>query len=126
MNLRFLDKLGSVGALIAAIACPACFPIFAAVSSVLGLSFLIPYEGLTMWALQLLVLVALAGNIIAYLTHFKLWLLCLGVLFPGLVFYAFYISFAYSTVYVALFGLMVVAILNTVFTRRCNLRDANE
>jgi len=37
MNLRFLDKLGSVGAILTAATCAVCFPFLAVVGSAIGL-----------------------------------------------------------------------------------------
>jgi hypothetical protein len=57
MKLGFIDKIGSVGSLLAAVACPACFPMLAAVGSAVGLSVLHTFEGKVFVAFQLLVAV---------------------------------------------------------------------
>ena len=47
-----LDRIGSVGALIAAIAAPCCFPIFAAIGTMTGMAALGPYENVILYIFQ--------------------------------------------------------------------------
>ena len=119
MKLDFLDKVGAFGAFFAAGACPACFPLLAVVGSALGLGFLKPYEGPIMIVFQILVALALIGNIVSFFKHRKIWLLALGILSPGLIFFAFYIQFNTAILYAGLFGLLVTAVLNFVEKKRC-------
>jgi hypothetical protein len=72
MATNILDKVGSVGAVIAGAAVPCCFPFLSLIGSILGLSFLAPYESVIMYVLQGFVLLALVGTIIAYRGHHKL------------------------------------------------------
>jgi len=119
MKLDVLDKVGAFGAFFAAGACPACFPLLAIVGSVLGLSFLKPYEGLIMVVFQILVALALIGNIASFFQHRKIWLLALGILSPGLIFFAFYIQFSTAILNTGLFGLIVTAVLNFIEKKKC-------
>lgn len=115
----FLDKLGSVGSFLAALACPACFPMFAVVGSALGLGFLKPYEGWVFLAFQVLVLIALVGNVISFLNHRNKIALVIGVGSPVLIFFSLYFFFRPALLYTGLFGLLIASILNYIFNRRC-------
>ena len=68
MGGRFLDKIGSIGAILAA-ACLVCFPLLASAGSVIGLGFLHSYEWKLLIAFQILVLVALVGLILSFRCH---------------------------------------------------------
>jgi mercuric ion transport protein len=120
MKFQSLDKLGAVGALLAAASCPACFPLLAVAGSALGLSFLRPYEGVLMYAFQGLVLMALVGNILAFRRHKQIVPLIVGVTSPVLIFFAFYVYFAPAIMYTGFFGLLVAAIMNFIAGRRCS------
>lgn len=114
----FLDKIGSVGAVLAAAAAPCCFPLLAAVGSALGLGVLQPYKGYSAYVIQGLVLLALIGNVIAYRQHRKKFPFTLGVASPALVFFAYYVSYSTALIYAALAGLTVTAIWNFIESRR--------
>ena len=66
MSTNILDKVGSVGAVIAGAAVPCCFPFLSLFGSILGLTFFARYEGIIMYLIQGLVVLALVGSIIAY------------------------------------------------------------
>jgi hypothetical protein len=59
--LTFLDGIGSVGALFAAIAAPCCFPLFAGAIAAVGLGALGKFEGFALYALQGFALLSLFG-----------------------------------------------------------------
>lgn len=82
-----LEKLGSFGSIVAAAACPICFPKLALIGAFFGMGGLGAYEWQFLIASQLLVGVAVAGNVLAYLRHRKLWIL-LVALFGGATFFA--------------------------------------
>ncbi len=82
MKLGFVEKVGSIGSIIAAAACPACFPLLAVVGAALGLGVLRPLEGTAFLAFQVLVGVALVGNIISFLNHRELLPLIVGIISP--------------------------------------------
>jgi hypothetical protein len=87
-----LDKFGSIGALVAAAACPVCFPKLALIGAVFGLGAFSAYETQLVIAAQALVVLAVAGHVLAYRGHRRRWLLGLAIgsaiaVFAGL--YAF-------------------------------------
>jgi len=62
---RIAGSTGTIGAIIAAMSCTACFPALASLASALGLSFLGQFEGPSIrYILPLFALVGLAANII--------------------------------------------------------------
>jgi len=71
-----LDKFSSVGAVIAAAACPVCFPKLALLGAFFGLGGLAAYESQLFIAAQALALLATAGHVIA---HRSKWLLGLAL-----------------------------------------------
>jgi mercuric ion transport protein len=57
---------GTVGAIIAAMSCTACFPALASLASALGLSFLSQFESISIhYILPLFALIGLAANVIS-------------------------------------------------------------
>ncbi|MEP6850489.1 MAG: MerC family mercury resistance protein [Acidobacteriota bacterium] len=119
MSTNVLDKVGSIGAVIAGAAVPCCFPFLSLIGSILGFSFLAPYERYVMWAMQVLVLVALVGTLIAYRAHRKLAPVVLGILSTASVLYAVNTDLNIYLLYGGLAGLLVVAVWNSIEGRRC-------
>jgi mercuric ion transport protein len=119
MKLGFVDKIGSIGSLVTAAACPACFPMLAVVGSAVGLGVLRPLEGKVFLAFQLLVGVSLVGSFISYFNHRKILPLLIGVISPGLIFFALYIRFHSVIIYSGLLGLAVASVMNLLANRHC-------
>jgi len=117
--LKGLDKAGSFGALLAASVCTSCFPLLAAAGSAAGLGIFSEYEGISLLILQIFVLLALAGNILAYLNHGKIIPLIFGISGPLLIFVSFYLLFSQFMIYTGLAGLLIAAVLNYVENRKC-------
>lgn len=119
MATNVLDKIGSVGALIAGAAVPCCFPFLSLIGSILGLSFLAPYEAYVLYAMQLLVVLALIGSVIAYRGHRKILPLVLGVLSTVAVLFSLNTDMSVKVLYPGLVGLLVAAIWNSIESKRC-------
>src|SRR5690606_30583418 len=119
MAINILDKFGSVGAVIAGAAAPCCFPFLGMVGSLVGLSFLAPYEWYFLYAMQALVVVALVGTIIAFRGHGKVLPLLLGIASTFAVLYSLNTDLNVRPLYGGLAGLIVVAIWNSIEARRC-------
>src|SRR5712692_420819 len=113
-EMKILDKIGSVGALLSAAACPACFPLFAIVGSALGLGALRPFEGYAMYALQAFALLALGGNVLAYRGHGSIGPLIIGLLSPALILFGYWVRFSPGLIYAGLFGLLSAAVWNFI------------
>ena len=119
MSTNILDKVGSVGAVIAGAAIPCCFPFLSLIGSILGLSFLAPYQIYVMYAMQALVVLALVGTVIAYRGHRKILPLILGVFSTAAVLYAVNTNMNIYLLYGGLAGLLIVAVWNSIEGRRC-------
>ena len=119
MATNILDKLGSVGAVVAGAAVPCCFPFLSLIGGILGLSFLAPYESYVMYAIQALVLLALVGSIIAYRGHRKIIPLILSVASTAAVLFAVNTNMNIYLIYGGMIGLIIVAIWNSIEAKRC-------
>lgn len=112
-----LDKIGSAGALLAAIAAPCCFPIFAAAAAGLGLGALGRYESVVLYLFQAFALLSLVGLLAAYRGHHRIGPVTLGTLSVGVIAYTFYWSFQTIGLYAGLLGLLGATIWNYLARR---------
>lgn len=126
VRIRFLDKIGSIGAIIAAASCPVCFPVLAAAGSAIGFGVLHPYEGKMLILFQALVLVSLIGLVLSFRRHRRPLPLIVGILSALLILFAFHIRFNEILNYVGLFGLLSASALNILENRRCTRCKAPE
>lgn len=119
MSTNVLDKVGSIGAILAGSAVPCCFPFLSLIGSILGLSFLAPYEQYVVYAMQILVVIALIGSVIAFRKHRKFLPLLLGIISTALVLYSLNTNMNIKVLYPGLAGLLIVAVWNSIEARRC-------
>src|SRR5690349_2379729 len=119
MSTNILDKVGSVGAVIAGAAVPCCFPFLSLFGSILGLSFLARYESAIMYVLQGLVLLALVGSVIAYRGHRKRTPLILAILSTAAIIYGINTTLDIYFIYGGMIGLLIVSVWNSIESRRC-------
>ena len=112
-----LDKIGALGALLAAAAAPCCFPLLAAVGAALGLGVLQSLRGYVDYAIQGMVVLALVGNFIAHRQHRQRGPLVVGSIAAAFVFLAYYGYYHVVLIYGGLFGLTVAAAWNIVAKR---------
>jgi hypothetical protein len=104
-----LDKLGSVGALVAAAACPICFPKLALVGALLGLGSLAAYEAQLFIAAQALVVVAMIGHGLSFRQHDKQSLLALSLLGGAAFFMGLYLFRSEWLTYAGLAALVLAS-----------------
>jgi len=120
MNIRFLDKAGGIGAFVSAMACPACFPLFSVLGSILGVGVLFPFDERTViYIFMGFVVIALIGNSISFAHHRKLIPLLTGSLSALSIFFGIFLSYTAAFLYAGVIGLLVAAVLNFVESRRC-------
>lgn len=119
MATNVLDKIGSVGAVIAGAAVPCCFPFLSLIGSIFGLSFLAPYERYILYAMQVLVVLALIGCVIAYRGHRKILPFLLGIVSTGTALYSLNTDMNVTILYSGLAGLLIVAVWNSIEAKRC-------
>jgi len=76
---HLLDKGGALGALMAAVAAPCCFPLLAPNGFALGFGALLPWAEYALYGVAACAVVAMVGNIIAFRSHHRLGWLLFGV-----------------------------------------------
>jgi mercuric ion transport protein len=83
---RVAGSTGTIGAIIAAMSCTACFPALAILASALGLGFLSQFESISIhYILPLFALIGLAANVIGGLRRRGWVRMVLGIVGPLLV-----------------------------------------
>lgn len=118
MKITFLDKVGGVGVLLTAMACPACWPLFAAAGSALGLGILAPWEGIMMnYVFLPLVVLSMVGSYFSFRFHRKSLPLICGMLSGLLILFGFYAGWYLTLMYIGIFGLLASAILSYLANR---------
>lgn len=114
---NILDRLGSGGALLAAVAAPCCFPIFAAASTAFGLGALGHYETTVLYLFQAFAIISLIGLLLAFQRHRHPGPMILGVASVGALAFTFYHSFLPIALYSGLFGLLGATMWNYFCSR---------
>ena len=106
----YLDKVGSIGSVITAAACPGCFPQLAAMGTLLGLGALGSYEGQIFLATKILVALAILGHVLAFSSHRSIWLLILGAGGGVLFFLGLYVLGSELVVYLGFAAMLVASV----------------
>lgn len=119
MKQPFLDRFGTTGAVVAAAACPICFPKLALIGAVVGFGVFAPYEEIIAMAVQGLFVLAFAGQLLAFRRHHNRWLLALSALTTVLLFIGYYVLPSSILLQVSLAGLVIASIWLAVELRRC-------
>lgn len=89
---KLADKVGSVGVLVAAMGCAACFPVLASLGASIGLGFLSVYEGVFInKLLPLFAIIVLFSNLFAWVSHRDYIRLIWGLLGPLMVLATLYL-----------------------------------
>src|SRR5262249_12411166 len=117
---HLLDKGGALGALMAAVAAPCCFPLLAPIGFALGLGALFPWAEYVLYGVSACVVVAMVANIIVFRSHHRLGWLLLGVGSGLLVLPALALPWPPALAYAGLLGLAVAAVANHVLVRRAS------
>lgn len=104
-----LEKIGSAGAVIAAAACPVCFPKLALLGAVFGLGALGAYESQLFMAAQVLIAFAVLGQVLAYRRQRNRWVLALAILSGAAVFGGLYLVGSEALIYAGFAGLVATS-----------------
>ena len=100
---RIGDKAGSIGALVSAMGCAMCFPAIASLGAAIGMGFLSQWEGVFInTLLPLFAVLALAMNILGWLSHRQWYCSFIGSIGPTLVLLSLYPWFQYGGVHTLL------------------------
>ena len=113
-----LDRIGSAGALVAAIAAPCCFPLFAAIGAAAGLSVFDRYEGVILLIFQGFALLTLAGLALSFRRNHNFGPLIIGFLSCAALAIHFYLSFSLALLDSGLFGLVAATVWNYLGVNR--------
>jgi mercuric ion transport protein len=115
-----LEKFGSFGAIVAAAACPICFPKLALLGALFGFGVLAPFETAFFFGAQILVILAVIGHAISYKKHQNWKLLSLTVFSAVLLFVSLYAYVSETLSYLAFSGLIVATIWLIYVNRQCS------
>ena len=116
-----VDKIGAPGAVVAAAACPICFPKLAAIGAIFGLGALAPFEVYFFWEAQFFILLTVLGQFIAFQRLKNAILLWSSVFFTVLFFISLYIVILETLSYIALAGIVLGSIWMVAEERRLKL-----
>jgi mercuric ion transport protein len=114
-----LEKFGTAGAVLAAAACPVCFPKVALVGAALGLGWLAPFEPYVALGIQALFVLAWLGQLAAYRRHRNRALLGFASATTALVFLGYYAVPSPLLLQLSLAGLIAASVWLIVEARRC-------
>ena len=118
---RISDKAGSLGSIVSAMGCGACFPALASLGAALGLGFLSQFEALFVTVLlPLFAGLALLANALGWFSHRQWHRTVLGMIGPVIVLIASF-TVAEKLLYVGLATMVGVSIWDFVSpaNRRC-------
>ena len=119
MNLK-LEKIGAFGTLVAAAACPICFPKLALIGALIGLGTLVEYEYYFYIAFQVLALVTFTGVFLSYRKQRDQKILILAFASVALFFTSLYLIVNEYLSYLALAGLVASVIWQLVEVKKCS------
>ena len=114
-----LEKFGSFGSVVAAAACPVCFPKLALLGALLGFGSLVEYEVYFLYGAHVLIVIAVIGHIISYKNLQNRSLLVLAIFSASLFFVSLYIFVFEFLSYLALTGMVAATIWMIIESRRC-------
>lgn len=113
-----LDRVGTIGLFLAALATPCCFPLFGFGLAAFGLGSAELFGGWTEYIFEALVFISLIGTFISYRQHKNIFPLLIALVSGGLIVYAYNFNFDSKTIYTGMFGLMISAGLNYYINRK--------
>lgn len=119
-----LDKIGTIGLFLAAIATPCCFPLFGFLLAAFGLGSAELFGGFTEYIFQGLVLIALTGTFISWRQHKNIVPMLIAIVSGGAIFYAYNFSFDSKTIYTGMLGLLASSGLNYYISRKYKIACA--
>ena len=120
-----LEKVGSFGAIVAAAACPICFPKLALIGALFGFGVLVKYEMVFFYMAQIMIIIALVGHIITYKRLQNLTLLILAFISAILFFGSLYVFTSEILSYFALTGMIAAMAWMIIEDRRCSIDVAS-
>lgn len=114
-----LEKAGTFGALLAAAACPVCFPKLALIGAAFGFGALAPYEGYALIVVLALVAVAWLAQWAAFRRHRNRSLFGLATVATATLCAGYFVAGSTLMMQAALIALLVASAWLVVELRRC-------
>jgi mercuric ion transport protein len=119
MYRAMLEKTSTGGAILAALACPICFPKLALIGAAVGLGAFSPFERYTAYAVQVLFLLAFIGQVVSYRQHRNKWLPGFAGVTTAVLFIGYYVVRSSTLLEIALGGLVAGSVWQFIEARRC-------
>lgn len=113
-----LDKIGTIGLFLAAMATPCCFPLFTFVLSAFGLGSAELFGGWTEYIFEGLVIISLIGFLISYRQHRNISPFLIALISGGFIIYAYNFNFDSKIIYGGMFGLLAATTTNYFINRK--------
>lgn len=107
-----LERIGTIGLFITALASPCCFPLFGFLLTALGIGSFELFGGWSMYIFQFLTVVSLAGLYFSYRKHKCTWPLLAAIPSTALIFYSYYFinaDYWINYLYIGMFGMLCAA-----------------
>lgn len=107
-----LERIGTIGLFITALASPCCFPLFGFLLTALGIGSFELFGGWSMYIFQFLTVVSLAGLYFSYRKHRCTWSLLAAIPSAALIFYSYYFidaDYWINYLYIGMFGMLCAA-----------------
>jgi hydrogenase/urease accessory protein HupE len=121
--MKFLDKAGSIGTVVAGAMLPCCFPFLGISGALLGSSmFLFRFQRYIPYVMEGLAVLSLLGSVLAFRGHRKIGPLVVAVIGTVSLFYGTRSGLEVNFIYAGMAALLIAAVWNTVETRRCAAR----
>lgn len=114
-----LEKAGTFGALIAAAACPVCFPKLGLIGAAFGFGALAPYEGYALIVVLTLVAVAWLAQWAAFQRHRNRTLLGLATVATVTLYAGYFVAGSTLMMQAALIALLLASVWLVIELRRC-------
>jgi hypothetical protein len=116
---EWLERAGTLGAVVAAAACPVCFPKFALLGAALGFGAFAPFEGVLVVVVLALAAAAWAGHVATYRRHRKRALLASATGATALLYVGYFGAGSPLLMQVSLVALAGASVWLAFELRRC-------
>ena len=123
-----INKLGTAGLFITAIFSPCCFPIFAIAATAMGLGSFELFGEWTMWVFQAMVIISIAGLVVAYIKHKCIYPLIIATTGAVLIFYGYHFNESDNWIYFLYAGMLaqlIATVLNYFLMKKHNSFTSN-
>ena len=114
-----LEKLGTFGAVLAAVVCPICFPKLALIGAFFGLGVLAPLEGWFAIAAQVFLAFGCIGHLFIYRRHRNKWVTALAITGTVMVLASLWFRYVETLVYLGLLAVVVATVWSVFAMRKC-------